>query len=120
MIIEADETVARIITRARIPQGATISSPTLSRSELLMRLGALSDDTRLHILELLAHEAELTTQDIIDALDLSQSSASRHLNQLAATGYLVTRQQERIKYYRLNSDRIDQTFDELKQFVRET
>ncbi len=116
LLISLNDTTARIVVGTRIPKGAQVSSPALSRSELLMRLSALADDTRLHILELLAREGELCAQDIMVHLGLSQSGASRHLRQLSATGYLISRRHEGAKYYRLNHDRIDDTFDALKKF----
>jgi len=117
MLIEHDDKRGRIIFGARIPEGTAIRSPALSRSELLMRLSALVDDTRLRIVELLAREGELGAREIMAHLGLSQSSASRHLRQLSATGYLIERRHEGAKCYRLNRDRIDDTLDALKGFL---
>ena len=80
--IGSGETI-RLLFGARIPVGGTTTSPDLSRSELLMRLNALSDETRLRILELLSNGNGLNSQEVMDRLDLSQSAASRHLRQLA-------------------------------------
>ena len=112
------QTMARVIYGARVPEGAAIRSPALSRSELLMRLNALANDTRLRILELLAPQEELGTSEIMERLDLSQSAASRHLEHLAATGYLIMRGDKRANLYRLNPDQIDRTFRALKAFCR--
>lgn len=112
-----DEQV-KILFGARVPEGVTARSPELSRSELLMRLNALADETRLSILELLADEDGLSSQEIMERLDLSQSAASRHLRQLAATGYLTTERREGAKFYRLNHERIDDTFGALKKSVQ--
>lgn len=109
---------ARFVLGARIPQGATVVSTGLTRSELLTRLSALADDTRLRIVELLAGDGELGAQDVIARLDISQSSASRHLRQLSATGYLAERRREGAKVYRLNLDRLDDTLGDLKRFLR--
>lgn len=92
---------------ARIPAGTAAPSSALNRSELLARLSALADDTRLRILELVATEGEYCAKDIITRLDLSQSAASRHLRQLVATGYLLERRREGAKCYRLNDERVD-------------
>ncbi|MFL7793518.1 MAG: ArsR/SmtB family transcription factor [Anaerolineae bacterium] len=108
----------RLLFGARVPEGVTVRSPELSRSELLMRLNALADETRLSILELLADEDGLSSQEIMERLDLSQSAASRHLRQLAATGYLTTERREGAKSYRLNRERIDDTFGALKKSVQ--
>jgi ArsR family transcriptional regulator, arsenate/arsenite/antimonite-responsive transcriptional repressor len=95
-----------------------VTSPALSRSELLVRLSALADDTRLQILELLTQHDELCAQDVIEMLDLSQSAASRHLRQLTATGYLLERRREVAKCYSLNPQRVDDTLRALKRFLR--
>jgi DNA-binding transcriptional ArsR family regulator len=112
------DTTARILFGARIPDGVSVRPPTLTRSELLMRLNALADDTRLRILELLARKCEMGTPDIIAQLAVSQSSASRHLEHLTATGYLTARRQRGTNLYRLNRDRIDYTFKALKEFCQ--
>ena len=107
----------RLVFGARVPEGARVSSPALSRSELLMRLNALTNDTRLRILELLAKSGELSTPDITARLDLSQSAGSRHLEHLAAAGYVTVRRPESTKLYRLNAERVDDTFEALKCFI---
>lgn len=113
-----DHRITRLLFGARLPEGARVTSPALSRSELLVRLSALADDTRLRILELLTQHTELSAQDVIRILELSQSAASRHLRQLTATGFLVERRREVAKYYSLNPKRVDDTFQALKRFLR--
>lgn len=102
----------------RMPRGARSESTALNRSELLVRLNALADDTRLTILELLTEHGELCAQDIINMLNLSQSSASRHLRQLTATGYLVERRRDVAKCYSINMERADDTLKALKLFLK--
>jgi hypothetical protein len=53
------DTIVRFLFGARIPAGTPIRSPAVSRSELLMRLNALANDTRLRVLELLGQKGEL-------------------------------------------------------------
>jgi DNA-binding transcriptional ArsR family regulator len=107
----------QIIFGARVPKGATISSPALNRSELVTRLNALADDTRLRILDLVSNHGEIGAQEIINELSLSQSAASRHLRQLVATGFLVEQRHEGAKFYQLNQSRVDDAFDALKDFL---
>jgi DNA-binding transcriptional ArsR family regulator len=118
LLIKQSETTARVVFGARIPEGATVRSPALSRSDLTQRLEALADDTRLRILELVALEGEQGAKDIMDRFDLSKSAASRHLRQLTANGYLIVRQQDVSKYYRLNPSRIDETLRLLRAFLQ--
>jgi DNA-binding transcriptional ArsR family regulator len=110
--------VSYVIYGARVPEGVQAKSSLLSRSELLTRLNALADDTRLAILELLTREEELFAQDIMTRLDLSQSSASRHLRQLSATGFLVEKRREVAKFYTLNQERVEDTLSALRLFMR--
>lgn len=116
MLIGFRNGTARLVFGARIPAGAAARSPALSRSELLTRLSALADDTRLRILELLAQEGEQSAATIIERLGLSQSGASRHLSQLSATNFLIERR-EGAKQYRVNTTRIEDTFNALKNFL---
>lgn len=102
---------------ARQPRGIQRQSSALSRSELLVRLNALADDTRLRILELLTEHEELCAQEIIERLDLSQSTVSRHLSQLSATGYITERRKEVQKCYSLNPDRVVDTLRALTNFL---
>ncbi len=118
LLIDQTPTTARVVFGARIPEGATVRSAALSRSDLFMRLSALADEMRLRILEVIALEGELGAKDIMDRLELSKSAASRHLRELTAHGYLIMRQQDVSKYYRLNPDRIDDTWQALRTFLR--
>jgi DNA-binding transcriptional ArsR family regulator len=118
LLIDGDEHTARIVGRARIPAGATVRSAELSRSELLMRRSALGDESRLRILELISRAGESTTQDVMEKMHMSQSSASRHLSHLAATGYLMVRIAEGVKRFSLQSGRLDDTFQALKERLK--
>lgn len=117
MEINRSDTAVRIVGNAKIPAGSSFQSPALSRSELLMRLSALADPTRMRILELAKGGKEISTQLCMDKLGLSQSSASRHLNHLSATGYFRIQQRERTKFFTLKTKRIENTFTALMDFL---
>jgi DNA-binding transcriptional ArsR family regulator len=102
---------------ARIPKGVQFHAPDLSRAEIVVRLNALADDTRLRILKLISAEGEHSSQDIIQSLDVSQSAASRHLKQLSATGYLIERRCSGAKCYKLNPERIKDTLQAISTFL---
>jgi DNA-binding transcriptional ArsR family regulator len=107
----------RMLYGARLPRGVQVPSSALSRSELLIRMNALADDTRLRILEMLTRQDEVCAQDIIEALNLSQSSVSRHLSQLSATGFVIERRRDVNKCYSLNVDRVVDTVRALTNFL---
>jgi ArsR family transcriptional regulator len=67
---------------------------------------ALSDETRLRIMSLLVRGQELCVCDIIAALDLPQSTVSRHLSYLRNTGLVYDRRKGIWMYYKINSDRL--------------
>ena len=102
---------------ARHPDGVFQEAPDLSRAEILVRLSALADDSRLRILKYISENGEQRSQDIMQALDLSQSAASRHLKQLSATGYLNERRCEGAKCYDLNPERLDDTLQAIRSFL---
>lgn len=106
-----------LVFGARLPEGTHIDAPDLSRAEMLVRLSALADDTRLRILKLVADEGEQRSQDIMYRLKLSQSASSRHLKQLSATGYLEERRCESAKCYTLNPERIEDTLYAIRNFL---
>jgi len=61
---------------------------------------ALSDSTRLRILNLLKG-GELCVCDLVDILEVPQPTASRHLAYLRKTGLVLTRKEGHWNYYRL-------------------
>jgi DNA-binding transcriptional ArsR family regulator len=111
------EGVLRIVFGARLPEGVSYAAPDLSRAELLVRLNALADNNRLRILQRISERGEQSSQEIIADVQLSQPTVSRHLNQLAATGYLLERRHNSAKYYRLNPERIQATLRALEAFL---
>ena len=70
-------------------------------NELVTIFKALSDETRLRILRLLA-EGELCVCDITAALDMVQPKVSFHLGALKEAGLIKDRKQGKWTHYRLN------------------
>jgi DNA-binding transcriptional ArsR family regulator len=115
----AEAQTAWILFNVRAPSGSKNAPSSLGRQELNMRLNALADDTRLRMLELIAQHDEICAQDIITALDITQSAASRHLRQLTVTGFLTERRRDTAKCYTLNTTRLKETISGLKTFLRQ-
>lgn len=81
----------------------------IKRSEVKGIASALSDDTRLQILELLAANGELRAQEIIARLDASQSTVSRHLKQLNSAQFIFEKRAgDANKIYQLNPGRVSE------------
>lgn len=93
----------------------------IQRTEVLAPLTALADETRLHILELLASHQELFAQELITKLAVSQPTVSRHLKQLRSAN-LITEQRgnDANKSYQLNPEAIERLFHTLTQLISPT
>jgi DNA-binding transcriptional ArsR family regulator len=102
---------------AHLPEGSDIRVPELDRAEIVSRLSALADDTRLNILQMIVEKGEMRSQEIMEATSLSQPSVSRYLTQLTATGYLHERRENGAKVYELNRDRIEKTLKAVHAFL---
>ena len=88
----------------------------LKSSTLAVEL-AKRHGTRLHILQMIAEQGEMRSQEIMEAINLSQPSVSRYLTQLTATGYLQERRESGAKVYILNKDRIEKTLKAINAFL---
>jgi len=106
-----------VVFGARQPEDASVRIPELDRADIVTRMSALADDTRLRILQMIGESGELRSQDIIDEVGLSQPSISRYLKQLTATGYLQERRVNGSKAYVLNRDRIEKTLKAVHKFL---
>src|SRR5215216_604169 len=102
---------------AHLPEGSEIRVPELDRAEIVSRISALADDTRLQILQLIAERGEMRSQEIMDVINLSQPSVSRYLSQLTAAGFLQERRANGAKAYILNEDRIEKTLKAVSAFL---
>jgi len=65
---------------------------------------ALGDPTRLRLFYLLSQHDELCVCHLIDALQLPQSTISRHLGVLRNAGLASTRRDGKWMHYRLNGE----------------
>ncbi len=76
-------------------------SPDINASDIFK---TLSDETRLRILRTLS-EHELSVNEIVEILDVTQSRVSRHLTNLRGAGFLTSRRDGTSVYYRKPSQR---------------
>jgi ArsR family transcriptional regulator len=95
-----------------------MSHAALSRTRAARWFHALSDETRLQILEQLAH-GEQCVCDLMSMLDTAQSRLSFHLKTLKDAGLLVDRREGRWMYYSLNADTIDALQDAIVGFKQQ-
>jgi ArsR family transcriptional regulator len=84
----------------------------------LRALRALADPTRLRILAVLQQD-ELSVNELQEITRLGQSRISTHLGLLAEAGLITSRREGRRTYYRLDTDPVAGTHQELLQFAQE-
>lgn len=66
---------------------------------------ALSDATRIQIVSLLAgQDAPMAVGEIVDAVDVVQSTVSAHLRLLADVGFVLAERRGTAALYRINQD----------------
>ena len=87
------------------PVTATTPSTDLSRAARLFH--ALSDETRLGILEML-QDGEQCVCDLTDALDAAQSRLSFHLKVLKDAGLVTDRKEGRWSFYEIDPAAVDE------------
>jgi ArsR family transcriptional regulator len=79
---------------------------------LTRRFQALSDETRLGIIDLLRN-GERCVCELTDSMEAAQSRLSFHLKVLKDAGLVTDRREGRWSYYTLNPD----AFEQLEEFV---
>jgi DNA-binding transcriptional ArsR family regulator len=112
-----DEETLLVVFNARPSGGSQHSSQGIIR-DLFPPLKALGDEVRLQIL-LLLQEGELYAQQIVDQLDVGQSSVSRHLSLLVAGRVLSVRKENGMKFYRFNRPAMERFTRLLNSVLRE-
>jgi DNA-binding transcriptional ArsR family regulator len=84
----------------------TIPAPTVSREDASTWAGwfkALGDPTRILILNLLATEARpMTTGEVVEAMDVGQSTVSHHLQILGETCFVHVERTGTQSWWRIN------------------
>ncbi|MFC1935548.1 ArsR/SmtB family transcription factor [Chloroflexota bacterium] len=85
--------------------------------ELVKAFKALSDETRLRILNLLL-ERECCVCEVMQALDISQTRASRNLSALYDAGFLKLRKDGLWSLYSVDKKEMQKHFSELVEAVR--
>ncbi len=85
--------------------------------ELVKAVKALSDETRLRILNLLL-ERECCVCEVMQALDISQTRASRNLSALYYAGFLKLRKEGLWSLYSIDKDDMKGYYRVLVEVVR--
>lgn len=85
----------------------SVARPAFDLEQSVGAFHALSDATRLQLVELL-RGGERCVCELTDALESAQSRLSFHLRILKEAGLVLDRKEGRWVYYRLNQDRVEE------------
>ena len=85
--------------------------------QLVKAFKALSDDTRLRILNLLL-ERECCVCEVMQALEISQTRASRNLSALYDAGFLKLRKDGLWSVYSIDREGMDEQYVDMVEAVR--
>ena len=86
--------------------------------QLIKVFKALSDETRLRILKVLEKRNELCVCEIMQALNISQSRASRNLGFLKDIGLVSDRRDGLWVHYSINHEKINQYHQSLNELLK--
>lgn len=88
-----------------IPSGAERTKVLLPDEKLAELFRIFGDESRLKILELLK-EKELSAGDLLQSLDIAQSTLSHHMKVLTEAGVVICRKQGKWSMYSINHGRL--------------
>jgi len=87
--------------------------------QLIKVLKSLADETRLRILKILRERDELCVCEIMQALDISQTRASRNLSILKDAGFVKDRREGLWIYYSINKKKVNEYHQPLNVLIDE-
>lgn len=79
---------------------------------------ALSDATRLRVVDLLLSTDEITCSEIAEQLDISLSLSCHHLKVLTEAGLAKNYKKGQARYYSLDRVILNSTLESLNSFIR--
>ncbi|HUG15317.1 MAG TPA: winged helix-turn-helix domain-containing protein [Thermomicrobiales bacterium] len=91
--------------RLRRPRSTRVDDEPLDAAEVLEGLRAMSDRSRMKIIDMLRH-GELYAQEVVGRLGISQSAVSRHLSTLESAHIITVRPANGMKYYAIDRERL--------------
>lgn len=79
--------------------------------EAAYMLRAISNETRLKVIDILRNKEELTVSELVEGIGCEQSLLSHHLTDMRAKGILNCRKEGKNCFYSLKNKQITQILD---------
>ncbi len=85
----------------------SIGNDEFTSADAINKLKAISDESRLKILEILRKNGPMIGKDLAKSLNIANSTLSHHIEQLSLAGFLNEERVKNSKYYSINSNSLD-------------
>ena len=83
----------------------------MNMDEAAYMLRAISNETRLKVIDILRNKEELTVSELVEGIGCEQSLLSHHLTDMRAKGILNCRKEGKNCFYSLKNKQITQILD---------
>lgn len=87
--------------------------------DLIRALKAISDETRIRIMKVLLENESLCVCEIMQALDITQTRASKNLRILKDAGFVVDRREGSWVHYSVNKDTTNKYCEAISSLLKE-
>jgi len=87
--------------------------------DLIRALKAISDETRIRIMKILLEKENLCVCEIMQALDITQTRASKNLRILKDAGFVVDKREGSWIHYSVNKDTTNKYCEAISSLIKE-
>lgn len=89
-----------------------------TNSDAINKLKAISDESRLKIIEILRKNGPMIGKDLAKNLNIANSTLSHHIEQLSSAGFLNEERVKNSKYYSINTNSLDGLVEYLSELLK--
>lgn len=89
-----------------------------TNSDAINKLKAISDESRLKIIEILRKNGPMIGKDLAKNLNIANSTLSHHIEQLSSAGFLNEERVKNSKYYSINTNSLDGLIEYLSELLK--
>ncbi|NYB72948.1 winged helix-turn-helix transcriptional regulator [Sedimentibacter hydroxybenzoicus DSM 7310] len=97
----------------------SIGKNEFTNTDAINKLKAISDESRLKIIEILRKSGPMIGVDLAKNLNIANSTLSHHIEQLSTAGLLNEERVKNSKYYSINTNSLDDLIKYLSELFKE-
>ncbi len=96
----------------------SVGKNEFTNADAINKLKAISDESRLKIIETLRKNGPMIGKDLAKNLNIANSTLSHHIEQLSAAGFLNEERVKNSKYYSINNNSLDSLVEYLSELLK--